>query len=175
MKEDDPFGFTIYPHISIFRTWYEIVDLSTDETLFEIYKEGTFKPTFFMQDMTGKEVLTAKKISGWSGIYRIFRNKIRYATLDYSTSCCSSQTEIQTEKKRYLGSRLKGSSFEFVDNYGRLAFFFQRFVSFLHTESLLEVHDCIEPEIAILASAILDTIIRSEQTAVVMSTPVIVS
>ncbi len=170
MEDANPFGFTIYPHISIFRTWYEVVDLSTNEAIFEIYKEGAFKPTFIMQDTTGKEVFTAKKISGWSGIYRIFKNSVRYATLDYSSSCCSSQTEIQTEMKRYLGSRLKGSSFEFVDNYGRLAFFFQRFVKFLRTECLVEVYDNIEPEIAILASVILDTIIRGAQSAAVAST-----
>ncbi len=106
MQEDNPFGFAIYPDVAIFKTRYEIVDLSTEKIVFEVNKYGSFKSIFIMNDNKGKEVLTAKKISVWSGIYRMFKQDIRYATLDYSTSCCSSQTEIEVGTKRYMGARL---------------------------------------------------------------------
>lgn len=169
MNQADPFGFAIYPDISLFKTRYEIVDLSTDSTVFEIHREGSFKPHFYMKDNSGKEELSAKKIAVWSGIYRMFKNDIRYATFDYATSCCSSQIEIQIGTKRYMGARVRGSSFEFVDNYGNVAFYFQRYIRLINSEYLVEVYDNIEPAVAILASVILDTIIRAQQGAATAS------
>ncbi len=170
MSEFDPYGFAIHPEFSLFNISYEIEDLSNESVVFAVQKEGSFKPTFIMYDSDGNEILSAKKISAWSGIYRIFKEDIRYATLDYSTSCCSSQTEIEVGTKRYLGSRLKGSSFEFVNKFGDLAFYFQRYVRLIKSEYLLEVYDTIEPEIAILCSVIIDTIIRAQQAAAAAAT-----
>ncbi|MHA1199373.1 MAG: hypothetical protein ACTSQF_08615 [Candidatus Heimdallarchaeaceae archaeon] len=175
MNQDDPFGFAIYPDISLFKTRYEIVDLSTDKIVFEIHREGSFKPYYYMKDDSGKEVLVGKKISVWSGIYRLFKNDIRYATFDYAASCCSSQIEIQIGTKRYMGARVRGSSFEFVDNYGNVAFYFQRYIRLIKSEYLVEVYDNIEPAVAILASVILDTIIRAQQGASVAATTAAVS
>ena len=170
MSDSDPYGFAIYPDISLFSISYEIVDLSSDEVVFKIHKEGTFKPTFYMYDESDKEILTAKKISAWSGIYRMFKQDIRYATLDYSSSCCSSQTEIEVGTKRFLGSRIKGTSYEFVNKYGNLAFYFQRHTRIIRSEYILEVYDTIEPEIAIMSSIIIDTIIRAQQAAAATAT-----
>ena len=94
MIDSDPYGFAVYLDFSMFSTRYEIVDLVTDKTAFEITKEGTFKPFFTMYDRERNVVLTAKRISAWSGIYRLFKEDIRYATLDYSISCCSSSLRI---------------------------------------------------------------------------------
>jgi len=166
MNDSEPYGFAIFPKISIGSISYEIVDLAADQTVFEITKEGLMRPIFFMENNEGRTVMTAKKISAWSGIYRMFKDEVRHATLDYSISCCSSQTEIQVGTKRYLGSRLKGYCFEFVDLQGKLAFYFQRYTRLLNAEYLVEVYDNIEPEVAIMASVILDIIIRGQQSVV---------
>ena len=165
MKDySDPYGFAVYPQISIGSINYEIVDLASDQTVFEISKEGLLKPIFLMNDFDGRTVMTAKRISAWSGIYRMFKSNIRYATLDYSISCCSSQTEIQVGTKRYMGNRVKGSSYEFFDTMRRPAFYFQRYIRLINSEYLVEVYDNIDPEVAIMASVILDTIVRGQHT-----------
>jgi len=163
MSKVEPYGFEIIYFKESSRTWYEIKDLSSNEPVFEVNIVSSSKPEYYLQDSKGREILALKRISSISNVYRFFQNDIRYATFTYSTSCCSKNYEIQTEKKTYLGSGFIGSTFQFVGKDGRVSFEVYKGFRGFRNNITVEVYESIEPEIAILVSTLLDQLAQKQQ------------
>jgi len=162
-EKAEPYGFEIIYFKESSRAWYEIKDLSSNESVFEVSIVGNHKPEFYLQDSKGRELLVLKRISSISNVYRFFKNDIRYATFSYSTSCCNTNYEIKTEKKNYLGSGFIGSTFQFVEKKGRVSFEVYKGFKGFRSNSIIEVYEDIEPEIAILVAILLDQLAQKQQ------------
>jgi hypothetical protein len=170
MREQEPYGFAIYPQISFFKLSYDIVDLATDKKMFSVKKDGSFKHSIYIYNYSGKEIIRAKKTSAWKSRYTIEKKGFQIASLTYSGGICDSTIYLDTESQRYIGSRVKGSSYQFIDTRGKAVFYFERSTALFHSEYTLEVHEGIQPEIAMIASIIIDLIIRAQQAAAVSAT-----
>lgn len=162
-EKAEPYGFEIIYFKESSRTWYEIKDLASNESVFEVSILGNRKPEFYLQDSKGREILVLKRISSISNVYRFFRNDIRYATFSYSTSCCNTNYEIQTEKKNYLGSGFIGSTFQFVEKNGRVSFEVYKGFKGFRSNNIIEVYEDIEPKVAILVAILLDQLAQKQQ------------
>lgn len=162
-EKAEPYGFEIIYFKESSRTWYEIKDLSSSESVFEVSIVGSRKPEFYLQDSKGRELLVLKRISSISNVYRFFKNNIRYATFSYSTSCCNTNYEVQTEKKNYLGSGFIGSTLQFVGKNGRVSFEVYKGFKGFRSNNIIEVYDNIEPEVAILVGILLDQLAKKQQ------------
>ncbi len=169
MKEKVPYGFAIYPQLSIFKLSYDIVDLASNKKMFSVKKDGAFKQSIYIYDYEGKEIIRAKKTSSWKLGYTIEKKGFHIASLTYSNKLCDDSIYIDTESGRFIGSRVKGYSYQFVDIHGNLVFYLERSTGIFHSEYTLEVYDNFQPEIAMLSSIIIDIIIRA-QHAVTVST-----
>ena len=167
MREKVPYGFAIYPQMSLFKLSYDIVDLATEKKMFSVKKDGSFKHNIYIYDYEGQEIIRAKKISTWKMNYNIEKKGFHIASLKYSGGLCDSTIYLDTESHRYIGSRVKGSSYQFTDLRGNIVFYFGRDTGLFHSEFTLEVYDSIQPEIAMVTSIIIDLIIRSQQTAAI--------
>ncbi len=163
MSKEEPIGFEVIYFKESLRTWYEIKDLSSNKPVFEVNIISSRKPEYYLQDSKGREILALKRISSRSNVYRFFQNDVRYATFSYSTSCCNTNYEIQTEMKTYLGSGFIGSTFQFVGKNGRVSFEVYKGFRGFRNNIIIEVYDSIEPEIAILVSILLDQLTRKQQ------------
>ncbi len=163
MTKVEPYGFEVIFFKESSRTWYEIRDLSSSESVFEVSIVGNRKPEYYLQDLKGRDVLVLKRVSSRSNVYRFFKNGIRYATFNYSNSCCSTNYEIQTEKKTYLGSGFIGSTFQFVEKNGKVSFEIYKGFKGFRSNKVIEVYESVEPEIAILIATLLDQLAQKQQ------------
>jgi hypothetical protein len=167
MSKVEPYGFEIIQITEPSRTWYKIVDLTSDEPVYKVLISGSLKVGYRLQDLDGKIVLTAKRISILSNIYRFFKDDIRYATLSYYSNCCGSNYEIQTETKTFLGTSFKRSYFRFVGKEKKIVFEFYRGVKGRRKRNIVEVYDQINPEVALVASVILDRMVIPKRNRVI--------
>ena len=163
MSIEEPYGFEVTYFKESLRTWYEIKDLSSNKPVFEVNIVSGRKPEYYLLDSKGREIFSLKRISSRSNVYRFYQNDIRYATFSYSTSCCFTNYEIQTEMKTYLGSGFIGSTFQFVVKNGKVSFEVYKGFRGFRNNNTIEVYDSIEPEIAILVSILLDQLDRKQK------------
>jgi hypothetical protein len=155
MSEIKPYGFELIYFKEYQRVWYEVRDLATSEIVFEVGVSDTRKIELHLQSPTGKDILSLKKISNLSNVYRYFKNDVRYATFSYSMSCCRTDYEIQTENKTYIGTGFIGNTLQFVNKNGKVAFEIHLGFKKFKVNIVVEVFDTIEPEIAVLVAVLL--------------------
>ncbi len=167
MREKVPYGFAIYPQMSFFKLSYDIIDLATDKKMFSVKKDGSFKYNVYIYDYEGQEIIRARKTSGWKSSYLIEKKGFTIATLHFGRNICDQTVYIDTQSEVYTGYRVKGSSYQFIDKSGKLVFFLDRNFGLFHSDYTLEVYEEIQPEIAMVASIIIDLVIRSQQTAAI--------
>ena len=167
MRKKIPYGFAIYPQMSLFKLSYDIVDLANDKKMFTVKKEGSMRSNIHIYDYEGQEIIRAKKPSFWKNKYLIEKKGFHIATLFFTNSLCNNRIYIDTDSERFIGTRIRGRSYQFLDLEGNLVFHYERNDSLFHNEYLLEVYDSIQPEIAILSSIIIDIVFRGQRTAMI--------
>ena len=167
MREKIQHGFAIFPQMSLFKLSYDIVDLATDKKMFTVKKDGSIKAIIHIYDYEGQEIIRAVKTSFWKTRYLIEKKGFHIATLLFTNSLCDNRIYIDTESERFIGTRIRGRSYQFLDLKGNLVFHYERNDSSFHNEYLLEVYDGIQPEIAILSAIIIDIVFRGQQTAII--------
>ncbi len=163
MSKIEPYGFELILFKEYTGTRYEIRDLASNETVFEVSISGNRKPELFLQSPNGKDLLVLRRISSRSNVYRFFKDEIRSGTFSYSTSCCNTSYEIETEKKTYIGSGFIGSTFQFVGKNGKVSFEIYKGFKGFKSNIIVEVFESIEPEIAILVGVLLDQLSLKKQ------------
>ena len=163
MSKVEPYGFELILFKEYTGSRDEIRDLASNETVFEVSISGDRKPELYLQNTNGKDLLVLKRISSRSNVYRFFKEGIRYATFSYSTSCCNTNYEIETEKNTYIGSGFIGSTFQFVGKNAKVSFEIYKGFKGFRSNIIVEVFESIEPEIAILVGALLDQISLKKQ------------
>lgn len=167
MKGKVPYGFAIYPQMSLFKLSYDIVDLASNKKMFTVKKDRTIRGNIYIYEYEGQEIIRAKRPSIWKTRYLIEKKGLQIASLLYTDGLCDNRIYIDTELKRYTGTIVRSGTYNFLDTKGNLAFQFERNTGNFHSEYLLEVYDSIQPEIAIVSSIIIDLVVRGQQTSVI--------
>ena len=144
--------YKIHPYTKKLKKCYDIKDLTTDETLYRIYYSGFFTFTLHMTNKTENEIFTAKKLKFWKNEYTIFKQGKMHAILKIKSKMFDFNMELQIERRTYFSSKLRMWAFKFTDNTGNLAFIVKEDNRTSEKDRIIEIHDTIEPELAIFTS-----------------------